>query len=195
VASNSRPVLGLVVAALLVAGIAAGACGLAGGGMLTTAAAAIVPLVAAASLAAVAIRPRLARDGSEMVVRLAPLATERVPLDVVECVFSGSQPLVSADGGPPRRRVGTLVIRLAERATDWRHRPTFGPWGTWDDGHVVIDGRWCEPLSPEFARTLAGRLMECKRSLRLTRPGDPPTGRCAEAQVEAQAEAQAGSEA
>lgn len=185
--SNPRPVLGLVVAALVVAGIAAGGCGLAGGGMLATAVAATVPLVAAASLAAVAIRPRLARDGSDMVVRLAPLATERVPLDVVECVFSGSQPLVAADGGPPRRRVGTLVIRLAERATEWRARPTFGPWGTWDDGHVVIDGRWCEPLSPEFARTLAGRLMECKRSLRLVRPGDPLTGRCTEAQAGSEA--------
>lgn len=181
VRSNPRPVLGLAVAAVLVAAVAAAVCGLAGTGPLALTVAGVVPLVATAALAAVAARPRLARDGGDMVVRLAPLAAHRVPLDVVECVFSGSQPLVAAAGGPPRRRVGTLVIRLAERATAWKHRPTFTPWGTWDDGHVVIDGRWCEPLSPEFARALAGRLMECKRSLRLVRPGDPPTGRCAEA--------------
>jgi len=181
VAGNPRPIYGLAVVALLLAALLGAGAAAAGRSMLVMAVAAAVPLAVAAALATVAIRPRLARVGGEMVVRLAPLSTQRVPLDVVECVFAGSQSLAEADGGPPRRRVGTLVIRLAERATDWRHRPTFAAWGTWDDGHIVIDGRWCEPLSPDFARAVAGRLVEAKRALRLVRPGDPPTGRCTEA--------------
>jgi hypothetical protein len=181
VAGNARPVYGLAIVGVLVAVMAVAVAKAGGGTLVAVTVAGGVPLAIAAAFAAVALRPRLARERGDMVVRLAPLSTQRVPLDVVECVFSGSQPLAEADGGPPRRRVGTLVIRLAERATDWRHRATFAPWGTWDDGHIVIDGRWCEPLSPEFARALAGRLMESKRALRLVRPGDPPTGRCTEA--------------
>jgi hypothetical protein len=98
-------------------------------------------------------------------IRLAPLTAHDVPLEVVECVFPGSNPLAEADESGPSRRVGTIVMRLAERATGWRHRPTFTPWGTWDDGHVVIDGRWCEPLSLELTRKLGQRILEAKREV------------------------------
>ncbi|NBU39227.1 MAG: hypothetical protein EBS51_00115 [Planctomycetia bacterium] len=55
-----------------------------------------------------------------------------------------------------------MIIRLAERATEWRDRPTYAPWGSWEDGHIVIDGRWSEPLSPERTRSLAMRLIEAR---------------------------------
>ena len=57
------------------------------------------------------------------------------------------------------------VWPLAERATEWRSRQFFGPWGSWEDGHIVIDGRWCEPLSAESARQIATRLAEVKREV------------------------------
>ena len=110
-----------------------------------------------------AAQPRLMLEGDAVAVRLAPLTVERVPLGVVECIFRGTEP-INANDGPPRFRVGTLVLRLAERATEWRQRPSFRPWGTWDDGHIVIDGRWCEPLSPESARQIAARLADAKRA-------------------------------
>ena len=111
-----------------------------------------------------AAQPRLAQRGDRLVARLAPFSVQEVPLEVVECVFHGSQPLDAPAGLPPLR-VGTIVVRLAERATDWRQRPTFSPWGTWTDGHIVCDGRWCEPLSVERARAISASLLEAKREV------------------------------
>jgi hypothetical protein len=176
-AGNVRPAagLGLLAVAVGLAGVVAALAG--GGGWI------VWPLAAVASglgvtagvLAGAASRPRLACRSGVLVVRLSPWRADEVPLDVVECVFHGSQPLTGAalehthdvgppDGAAPTRRVGTLVIRLAERASDWRSRATFPPWGSWDDGHVVVDGRWCEPLSPALARSIGERLVAAKRA-------------------------------
>jgi hypothetical protein len=99
-------------------------------------------------------------------VRLAPFVAHDVPLEFVECFFMGSHVLPGADGRDdlPGRRVGTLVMRIAERAAAWQARPTFAPWGTWAEGAIVFDGRWCEPLSVELARSLSGRLVDAKRA-------------------------------
>ena len=131
----------------------------------TLAAAAAAGGLVVAALVAVAALPRLVRRGAALRIRLAPLATHDVPLELVECVFPGSSPLAGAADGPAPRRVGTVVVRLAERAVDWRRRPTFTAWGTWDDGHVVIDGRWCEPLSVEVTRRLGQRIVDAKREI------------------------------
>ena len=100
-------------------------------------------------------------------MRLSPTVVREVPLDVVECFFLGSAAL----GGEAQRRtdvwsrrVTTLVMRLAERAVEQQRRPTFAAWGTWNDGAIVIDGRWCEPLSVDVARRLSGLLIEAKRA-------------------------------
>lgn len=118
-------------------------------------------------LAVAAARPRLCRRGDVLRVRLAPLAAHDLPLEFAECFFLGSQLVSDPEGRDdrPTQRVGTLVVRVAERATAWQARPTFAPWGTWADGAIVFDGRWCEPLSPELARRLSGRLVEAKREL------------------------------
>lgn len=121
-----------------------------------------IELLVAAALAWGAAQPRLVRSGDALAIRLAPLTVHRVPLDVVECLFRGTEP-IAADDGAAKFRVGTLVLRLAERAAEWRQRPSFRPWGTWEEGHIVIDGRWCEPLSAEKARQIALLLAEAKR--------------------------------
>jgi len=77
-------------------------------------------------------------------------------------VFPGSQPL-GGDDETADRRVTTLVLRLAERAVEWRSRPVTQAWGSWEDGNVVFDGRWCEPLSPAVARDISARLLEARR--------------------------------
>jgi len=129
------------------------------------AAATAVDLCVAAGFVWAAAQPRLVHRGDTLEIRLSPLGIERVPLEVVECVFPGSQPL-DGDHGVADRRVGTLVVRLAERATEWRSRPVASAWGSWEDGNVVFDGRWCEPLSQAVARDLSGRLLEARRQLR-----------------------------
>lgn len=130
---------------------------------------AVIALVMLGSLALVygAAQPRLVWRGDRLVVRVSPAAVADVPLDVVECFFAGSNPL-DAMGAPTcgehaAFRVGTLVVRVAERAHDYRSRKTFRPWVVWDDGYIVIDGRWCEPLSAAKARDLGGRLAAAKR--------------------------------
>jgi len=168
---NVRPVVALAaVAAVVLAGCIAATT-------LTDAGLRLRPAVAAASaalaaavglLAVVASRPRLLLARDALLVRLSPTRVERLPLDVAECFFPGSHPLTRS-GGPTCEhhaafRVNTLVLRLAERAEDYRARPTFTPWGTWDDSYVVFDGRWCEPLSPELARRLGRLLVDAKRA-------------------------------
>jgi hypothetical protein len=164
---NARPALGLLVALLTVAGLAGLTVVALAPPWWARAAVAGVAATAsaiAAGLVWVAGRPRLVRAGDALEIRLSPFGRERVPLAIVECVFPGSQPLgtddADADGG---RRVNTLVLRLAERATEWRSRPVTAAWGAWDDGNVVFDGRWCEPLSPALAREISARLMDAKR--------------------------------
>jgi hypothetical protein len=169
---NVRPVLGgAAVAAAMVAGLTWLACRPAAGLMERD-----VCIGLAIGLAAIVIlflwaatQPRLGRRGDRLVARLAPFTVQEVPLDVVECVFHGSHPLDAVPGAPPLR-VGTIVVRLAERATEWRERRTFAPWGSWLDGHIVCDGRWCEPLSVERARAISASLLEAKREVAAARP-------------------------
>lgn len=122
----------------------------------------LIGLMVAAAFLWAASRPRLACRGGALEVRLSPLGVQRVPLEVVECIFPGSQ-LLGADNDTADRRVSTLVMRLAERAVEWRSRPVASAWGSWEDGNVVFDGRWCEPLSQAIARDISARLLEAKR--------------------------------
>lgn len=175
---NVRPVLGLGLFCGGLLAIAVGAAVMAGArpALVRGLAAMLgIVVVGGAGLAVAAAGLRLGRRGDALLVRLSPWRTEAVPLAVVECVFPGSQPLTGpvlehvheatdAGTGPaPTRRVGTLVIRFAERAREWRDRPTFAGWGTWHDGHAIIDGRWCEPLSAAAAQRIGQRLLEAKR--------------------------------
>ena len=176
VRGNVRPVLAVGAIAVGGAALAAGAAAASGASpavVWSLGAAAGVAALLALVLARAAAGLRVGRRGDALLLRLSPARVEAIPLSVVECVFPGSQPLGGAaqehaedDAAtvePPTRRVGTLVIRFAERATEWRERPTFAPWGTWRDGHAIVDGRWCEPLSAALARRIGDRLLEAKR--------------------------------
>lgn len=169
---NLRPVAWLaavtaVVACGLVAAVAMAASSMSS--LLLVATCCGIAGTVIGTLASAAARPRLERVGGCLRVRLSPTAVQDVPLDAVECFFQGSNP-IDRSGDPTCGdhavfRVNTLVMRLAERAADFSKRVTFTPWGTWDDGYVVFDGRWCEPLSADLARQLSRRLVEAKRSL------------------------------
>jgi hypothetical protein len=167
---NVRPGAAVVLVTAVVGGGAlAGAVAVGLSGWLLAGIATLVALVLINAVVAawVVSQPRLARVGNAIEVRLAPGQVERVPLEIVECIFHGSDPVLRPrdSASNPRFRVGTVVVRLAERATQWRARPTFRQWGTWEDGHVVIDGRWCEPLTRETVQGVATRLLEAKREV------------------------------
>jgi hypothetical protein len=165
---NARPAIGLLLAVLTgagLAGIAVVALDPPWWAEAAVAGVAATGAAVAAGLVWAARQPRLVRAGDTLEVRLSPFGRERVPLEIVECVFPGSQSLdaADADDADGGRRVNTLVLRLAERATEWRSRPVTAAWGAWDDGNVVFDGRWCEPLSPALAREISARLVDAKR--------------------------------
>lgn len=119
-------------------------------------------------VAAAAWKPRLLQSGEQLVVYLGPGCRESLPLSVVEVFFLGSQPLdhrgEHAAAGEAAFRVGTLVVRVAERATDINSRTTKGRWAAWENGYLIIDGRWTEPLTVETVRRINGRLMVAKRA-------------------------------
>ena len=170
---NLRPVAWLAAVAAVIAGGCVVAAGLLASSLpsflLVAAPACGTAAGIVGTLMSTAARPRLERVGDLLRIRLSPTTVEEVPLDAVECFFQGSNPITRSGeptcGDHAAFRVNTLVMRLAERAADFSKRTTFTPWGTWDDGYVVFDGRWCEPLSPEFARQIGRRLVEAKRSL------------------------------
>lgn len=169
---NQRPVAAFTACALVIAGAAVATAAWQGGlvaALWTGCALAAVLVPWLVLFAVVAARPRLRRRDDMLEVRLSPFAAHGVPLEVVECVFPGSRPLPPRSGAIDEplavadRRVTTVIIRLAERAAEWRARPSFAPWGSWEDGHIVIDGRWSEPLSPERIRALAARLIAARQ--------------------------------
>ncbi len=176
-AANRRLVwlLAAVAGGLLAGGLgAAVAAGrTAGGGRLFLGILAAGIGLLAAAVAVVASRAAVARlscRGETLLVRTGPIGVERLPLDAVECFFLGSQPL-DRGGSPtcadePAFRVGTLVVRVSERAAaghagQWTAR---GPWAAWEDGYLIIDGRWTEPLTVETVRRVNGRLTQAKRA-------------------------------
>jgi len=165
--SNLRPVAGLALAAIVVAVVCSpvvvvwDASALAGwllAGLLAGVASVVL------TLAVIAWQPRLSYRQGMLRVRLSPLVLQEVPLESVECFFLGSSAVDSGPQSEATRRVGTLVMRIAERAIAWQERPTFAPWGQWKEGAVVFDGRWCEPLSIGVARGLSAKLVEAKRA-------------------------------
>lgn len=185
---NVRPLLAAAAGALLLGVLLLAVCALLGlAAWLLVLAAGVLAAFAIGSglLAWAAAAPRLARAGDVAVVRLGPWRREEVPLEVIECFFLGSAVLgrrlivgscsgQSDDAGrhpepavddDARRRRGTLVVRLAERARDFHERSSAMPWGGWGGGAIVFDGMWCEPLSPALVRELTGRLVAAKREV------------------------------
>lgn len=131
-----------------------------------------------------AIGPRLERRGDRLRVRFAAGTTIDIPVADVECFFLGSD---RVEGRGPSaaaaHRVGTLVMRIAERAAEGHAarigasvRPAWAPWmrwARWQDGAIVFDGRWCEPLDAELGRRLSGLLVAARRESAGSADGGP----------------------
>jgi hypothetical protein len=86
-----------------------------------------------------------------------------VPIDIVEVFFLGQGPseLPKLHGREPETQ--NVIIRLAESATNWKHRDVKPAIGLWCEGYITIRGSWCEPITPEIMRKLNHRLAEIQR--------------------------------
>jgi hypothetical protein len=112
--------------------------------------------------------PRLAYEEGTLLVYLEPTRPTRLPVEIVECFFlgMGQSDLPALEGAPPKTR--DVVIRLAERAEQWRTRPVRPQFGQWCDGYITLRGTWCQPLTPQLLKELNHKLATVQRQQRRT---------------------------
>jgi hypothetical protein len=119
-------------------------------------------------------QPRLAYMPGYMLVYLQLGLPIRVPIGAVECFFLGSGPLKLSDRVNAPHRTVSLIIRMAEKATDWADRPVKPALGRWAEGYIMIHGAWCEPLSLEVVSRLNVRLHDIQHEKEnAPSPGEP----------------------
>jgi hypothetical protein len=123
-------------------------------------------LLALASLAWQAQRPRLAYQSGKLLVYLRSGAPIRVPLEIVEGFLLGQGPSFLPGKRQAETEASTLVIRLAERAEEWAQVEVKPMLGYWCGHYITIRGAWCEPLSVDLVNRLNARLDQVKRQLR-----------------------------
>lgn len=114
-------------------------------------------------------RPRLAYGDGTLFVYADQREPEHVPIDIVEVFFLGQGPseLPKIKGREPETQ--NVIIRLAESATEWKHRDMKPAIGMWCEGYITIRGSWCEPITPEIMRQLNHRLIEIQRERKAAR--------------------------
>jgi hypothetical protein len=109
--------------------------------------------------------PRVAYADQQVLVYVRAGGPIRVPVELVECFFlgrgAGQLPGPEGSAIPVRN----LMMRVAEKATDFQHRDVKAALGRWDEGYVTIHGAWCEPLTLEVVQRLNARLAEAHRTL------------------------------
>jgi len=107
--------------------------------------------------------PRLAFQEGHLLVYLRAAEPIRVPVQYVECFFLGQAPSEMKLRSGRNVEVQTVVVRLAESATQWEHCDVKPALGSWCDGYITIHGTWCEPLTIQRVNQLNRRLAEVHR--------------------------------
>ena len=106
--------------------------------------------------------PRIACRQGQVLVYLRPQSPEVLPLESVECFFLGRD---SVRIGSRPSRVSNIVVRIAERNGELRARTVQTRFGGYRDGYLIVDGAWCEPITPELMKRINARLGEARREL------------------------------
>jgi hypothetical protein len=116
-------------------------------------------LIAVAQLVIQLRRPRLSYRDGYLLVNLRPGAPVRVPIQIVEGFLLGQGPSFLPGEHYRNSETRTIVIRLAEAATEWADVAGIKPaLGKWCGGYITIRGTWCEPLSVDLVNRLNQRL-------------------------------------
>jgi hypothetical protein len=108
-------------------------------------------------------RPRVAYDAGEVLLYFDATEPARVPVEAVECFFLGQAGGLIPDAQGREAEVRTVIVRLAEAATDWHHRDLKPDLGHWCEGYITIRGTWCEPITPDLMKQLNSRLVQVHR--------------------------------
>ncbi|MFL2869810.1 MAG: hypothetical protein ACJZ8O_03595 [Pirellulaceae bacterium] len=114
--------------------------------------------------------PRLAYEEGMLLVNLNAGPALKVPIDLVEVFFAGQsnshmpKTVQQSDSVTPESR--TIVVRLAERATQYHSRTVMPRLGSWEQGYIVVRGTWCEPINREVIKSLNKQLVAAHRAIR-----------------------------
>lgn len=113
-------------------------------------------------------QPRVALTDDSVRVLTRGFELAPVPIDAVECFFIGQDvgTHVQRTSGGSRVANVTIVVRLAQRATDWHQRTMEPSLGRWADGYITLHGLWCEPIDGDFVNEMNHRLAAAKRQRR-----------------------------
>ncbi|MDG2382416.1 MAG: hypothetical protein P8N76_12165 [Pirellulaceae bacterium] len=113
--------------------------------------------------------PRICYEPDELLVYLKNVKAIRVPLDAVECFFLGEGPSMIPLSLQQDVNSVTVVVRLAERATEWHQRSVNQSLGKWADGYIIVRGTWTEPLNREVVTQMNSNLAAIKRARKTTK--------------------------
>lgn len=112
-------------------------------------------------------RPLLAYQNGNLLVYLNPPHVIKVPIDLVEVFFAGQSdsfmPTPISHRTDELSESRNIVIRLAERATDYHERKVKPIFGSWQEGYIVVRGTWTEPIDKETLRFLNKSLVAAHR--------------------------------
>ncbi len=108
-------------------------------------------------------RPRVGYRDGHVLFNLRSGSPIRVPIDVVEAFLMG-QGSAMLKGQHRSRETATVVVRLAEAASDWARVDVHPRLASWCDGYITIRGTWCEPLDVRVVNRLNQRLADAKMS-------------------------------
>jgi hypothetical protein len=131
-------------------------------------------LLGAATFAYSMRLPRLALQDDHLLVYLRSSIPERVPIEYVECFFWGQGPSLIRLPTGNEAESANVIVRLAERAEQWRDRETNRSLGEWKCGYITIRGAWCERITPELVKDLNERLTAVHRRSRETKQPATP---------------------
>ncbi len=121
-------------------------------------------VAAVATLAWQARQPRLGYDDGYLLVWLRRGPPLRVPIELVECFWLGQAPSLLPGKRHVNSETASVVVRIAERAPEWRQQQVSPQLGSWCEGYITIRGTWCEPLSIDLINRLNSRLAEVTRA-------------------------------
>ena len=121
-------------------------------------------------------RPRIAYVDGQLLLDLVGGPPIRLPVSVVECFFLGQGPSHLGRGKLADSQTANVVIRLAERATDWHQRDVRPALGRWCDGYITIRGAWSEPIDAGKVEELNQRLVRAHREVRAASHADGEGG-------------------
>jgi hypothetical protein len=137
---------------------------------------ALPPLWMVLGLAFALACPRIAYEPGELLVFVEMHRATRVPIEIVECFFLGQGPSELPKLAGREAETANVVVRLAEAASEWKHREIKPAFGQWCEGYITIRGAWCEPINRDLLQRLNHRLAEVQRECKAAQARDSAAG-------------------